>query len=195
MVGEAQLTETEHGPGPPLEEGWFVLNACDARWRDRKGMGHSLGFTPSSEQLGIGLVVLEPGQPLAMYHWETDEEDFLVLAGEAIAIVEGQERPLQAWDFLHSPPGARHGIVGAGERGCVLFTVGARERHVYRKEDGTLEGREDWGAYTVDETAVRHGAGVKEETIDAAAAYARFDEPELTGYRPGWLPRTGPGGD
>jgi hypothetical protein len=54
--------------------------------------------------------------------------------------------------------------------------------------DGTLQGRDDGGAYTVDEAALRHGAGVEEETNDADVAYARFPEPELTRYRDGWLP-------
>ena len=29
-----------------------------------------------------------------MYHWEADQEAFLVLAGEAVLVVEGEERPL-----------------------------------------------------------------------------------------------------
>ena len=45
---------------------------------------------------------------MAMYHWEEDQEDFLVLAGEAVLIVEGEERPLRAWDFVHCPPKAKH---------------------------------------------------------------------------------------
>src|SRR2546422_11115350 len=51
-----------------------------------------------------------------------------------------------------------------------------------------LAGAEDWGGYTVDEAALRHGAGVEEETTDAEEAYARFPEPEPTRYRDGWLP-------
>ena len=39
-----------------------------------------------------------------MYHWETETEAFLVLSGEALLIVEGQERPLKQWDFAHCPP-------------------------------------------------------------------------------------------
>ena len=66
-----------------------------------------------------------PGEPMAMYHWETDQEDFLVLAGEALLIVEGEERPLRQWDFVHCPPGTRHVIVGAGDGPCVVFVVGA----------------------------------------------------------------------
>ncbi len=38
--------------------------------------------------------MLEPGEPNSMSHWETEQEDFLVLSGEALLIVEGKERPL-----------------------------------------------------------------------------------------------------
>ncbi len=99
-----------------------------------------------------------------MYHWEADQEDFLVLAGEALLIVEGNERPLRQWDFVHCPAGANHVIVGAGGVPCVVLAVGARVRSM----------GPDWGAYTVDEAALRHGAGVEEETTDEKQAYARF---------------------
>jgi Cupin domain len=112
---------------------------------------------------------------MAMYHWETDQEDFLVLSGEAVLVIEGEERPLRQWDFVHCPPGTAHVIVGAGDGPCVVFAVGALENHtVGSRVDGTLEGRDDWGAYTVDEAALRHDAGVEEETNDADVAYARF---------------------
>jgi uncharacterized cupin superfamily protein len=65
--------------------------------------------------LGIGLTVLVPGDPMTMYHWETDQEDFLVLSGEALVIIEGEERPLRQWDFVHCPPETQHAIVGAGD--------------------------------------------------------------------------------
>ena len=39
-----------------------------------------------------------------MYHWEANQEDFLVLSGEALLLVEGEERPLRQWDFVHCPP-------------------------------------------------------------------------------------------
>jgi hypothetical protein len=95
--------------------------------------------------------VLEPGVPMSMYHWETDQEDFLVLSGEALLIVEGQERPLRQWDFVHCPPGAQHVIVGAGDGPCTILGVGSRVHHTMLTPDGTLEGAPDWGAYTVDE--------------------------------------------
>jgi hypothetical protein len=68
------------------------------------------------------------------------------------------------------------------------FAVGSRANHAYRTPDGEIEGRDGWGAYTVDEAALRHGAGVEEETDDGGVTYGRFGEPELTAYREGWPP-------
>src|SRR5213075_781453 len=154
MVPEAPLEHTEHGlmPGGP---GWFVLNVREARWWDR-GIGFEAGLGGQGDfrQVGIGLTVLEPGEPVAMYHWETDEEDFLVLAGEALLVIEGEERPLRQWDFVHCPPRTQHVIVGAGSGPSVVLAVGAR---VHSTGPG-------WGGYTVDEAAARHGASVERDT-------------------------------
>jgi uncharacterized cupin superfamily protein len=117
---------------------------------------------------------------MAMYHWETDEEDFLVLAGEALLIVEGEERPLRRWDFVHCPAGTNHVIVGAGDGPCLILAAGARDRST----------GPDWGGYTVDETAMRHGAGVERETTEPKEAYSRFPRGGLTKYRNGWLPES-----
>jgi uncharacterized cupin superfamily protein len=190
VVPEAPLEQTEHGL-LPAGEGWFVLNAREAEWRvwERRGKWPRLeGATPMFPQLGLGLTVLEPGEPLAMYHWERDQEDFLVLDGEALAIVEGEERPLRKWDLLHCPAGTRHSIVGAGDGPCVVFAVGARERTMHRMPDGRLQVTKDWGGYPVDEAALRHGAGVEEETSDKSAANPSFAERVSTRYREGWLP-------
>lgn len=181
MVPEAPLEETEHGL-VPAGDGWFVLNVTEARWRDDGPLGKLCFFEGANvrfSQLGINVGVLEPGQPMAMYHYENEQEDFLVLAGEALAIVEGQERPLRAWDLVHCPPGTKHVIVGAGRGPCVIVAVGSR----------TAE--EDWGAYTVDEAALKHRAGVERETTDPTEAYARFPENRFTRYQEGWLPRSG----
>ena len=115
---------------------------------------------------------------MAMYHWEADQEDFLVLAGEALLVIEGEERPLRRWDFVHCPPGTNHTIIGAGDTPCLVLAVGARDRSTGA----------EWGAYTTDAAAIRRGAGVERETTDPAEAYARFPPSELTGYRDGWLP-------
>ena len=174
----------------PAGEGWYVLSAAEARWYHRGGRGGAAGLQGNGEfpQVGVSLVVLEPGEPMAMYHWETDQEDFLVLSGEAVLVVEGEERRLRQWDFVHCPAGTKHVIVGAGDAPCTVFAVGARAHHTVREPDGTLRGADEWGAYTVDEVALRHGAGVAEETQDAEVAYARFPRPEPTRYREGWLP-------
>jgi uncharacterized cupin superfamily protein len=196
MVPEAELARTEAGL-VPASPGWFIMNAREARWFANPGRGHSVPLTGSDEyevetffpMLGMAIRVMEPGEPNAAYHWETEQEDFLVLAGEGLLIVEGEERPLRQWDLVHCPPGTNHVIVGAGDGPCIVFAVGALENHTTgSRVDGTLEGRDDGGAYTVDEAALRHGAGVEEETNDAAVAYARFPELEPVHYRDGWLP-------
>jgi len=178
-VEEAELVATERGL-VPKGEGWFVLNARETQWWQRPGRGvlcefEGAGFEGALDfhQLGINLQVLGPGEPMAMYHWEADQEDFLVLAGEALLIIEGDERPLHQWDFVHCPPGAKHTIIGGP---CVIVAVGARD-----KSTGP-----EWGAYTVDETAIRHGAGVEEETTVPNEAYARFGKGGLVAYG-GWL--------
>ena len=179
MVPESRLESTEHGLVPE-GDGWFVLNAREARWRPSEGRGAYCIFEgePGFSQLGIHLVSLAPGEPMSMYHWEADQEDFLVLAGEALLIVEGEERPLRKWDFVHCPAGTKHAIVGAGAASCLVLAAGARD----------LSTGPDWGGYSVDETAIRRGAGVEHETTDAAEAYARFAPREPTRYREGWLP-------
>jgi uncharacterized cupin superfamily protein len=184
VVPESALERTEHGL-VPIGQGWFVLNAREAQWWDRDGRGvlcefEGAGLEDAADftQLGINVSVLWPGQPMAMYHYENDQEDFLVLAGEALAVVEGQERALHRWDFLHCPAGTNHVLVGAGDGPCVVLAIGARDRST----------GPDWGAYTVDEAAIRRGAGVERGTSDPEEAYARFETSRLTGYREGWLP-------
>jgi hypothetical protein len=79
MVPEAPLEPTEHGL-VPAGDGWFVLNARETRWWDREGRGVAGDFDAEPEfpfpQLGIAVYVLGPGEPMAMYHWEADQEDF-----------------------------------------------------------------------------------------------------------------------
>ena len=185
MVPEAELQETEAGL-VPAGTGWFVLNAKDARWFDRPGRGHSLPLTGCDEfeaetyfpMLGMSIQVLGPGEPNSTYHWETEQEDFLVLHGEAILVIEGQERPLQQWDFVHCPPETKHVFAGAGDAGCVILAASSREF----QKDGP------WGFYCADETAARYGASSPEDTQDGDLAYARFAPSRPARYRNGLLP-------
>jgi hypothetical protein len=100
------------------------------------------------------------------------------VAGEALLVIEGEERPLRRWDLVHCPPRTEHVIVGAGTTRCVVVAVGARDRSTGA----------DWGGYTVDAAALRHGAGVERETTAPAEAYARFAQGALTRYPAGLLP-------
>jgi uncharacterized cupin superfamily protein len=179
VVPEAKLEQTENGL-VPQGEGWFVLNAREAVWGYAEGRGaySRLEGEPEFSQLGIHLVTLAPGEAMAMYHWEADQEDFLVLAGEALLVIEGEERPLKQWDFVHCPPEAKHVIVGAGSSQCLVLAVGARERSV----------GPDWGGYTVDEAAKRHNVSVDEDTTKAKEAYAKVPQRQDTSYRRGWIP-------
>jgi uncharacterized cupin superfamily protein len=165
---------------PPVAPDWFVVNARDAEWRAAEGRGSVCVLVDDDDraQFGVNLIVLANGEPMAMYHWEADQEDFLVVAGEALLIVEGEERPLRRWDFVHCPAGTRHVIVGASDEPCVVVAVGAREH----------QGEADWGAYTVDEAALRHGAGVEQATTDELEAYSRVPHRKAAAFREAWLP-------
>jgi uncharacterized cupin superfamily protein len=179
MVPEAHLEPTEHGLAPN-GDGWFVLNARDAAWRHVPGRTAVCDFegTLDFPQVGINVSVIEPGEFMAMYHWEADQEDFLVLSGEALLIIEGEERPLRQWDFVHCPAETKHTIIGAGGAPCVVLAVGARDRST----------GPEWGGYSSDETAARHGVSVEHDTSDPDVAYAPFARRSETRYREGWLP-------
>jgi uncharacterized cupin superfamily protein len=166
MVEEARLDETETGL-KPTTEGWFVVNVGDAAWITHPTFGSGCVFEgPDAQfkQLGINIQTLAPGEPNCLYHSESQQEDFLVLAGECLLLVEGEERPLKAWDFVHCPPGTEHVFVGAGDGPCVILMTGVRS------EDEQL-------LYPVSEVAQRHGASAESETPSPQEAYARFERP------------------
>jgi uncharacterized cupin superfamily protein len=161
--------------GVPAGEGWFVVNVAEAPWKT----GHFGAYATFEgdvrfEQVGVNIGVLEPGQPACWYHREPDQEDFLVLKGEALLIIEGQERRLRAWDLVHCPPWTEHVFVGAGEEPCAVLALGARWR--------------DGGVYPVSDVALRHRAGVREQKTVPAEAYAEIPPDEPTAFDPGWLP-------
>jgi uncharacterized cupin superfamily protein len=161
-------------------DGWFVLNLRDADWKHADGRGAVCLALDDFEDLrrpvqyGINPFVLMPGEPMSMYHWEGDQEAFLVLSGEAVLVVEGEARPLRAWDFFHSPPGTKHVIVGAGGGPCVVIAVGSRQH--------------DELGFPADEVARRYGAGVETDTRDGDVAYANVPPRERSPYREGSLP-------
>lgn len=140
---------------------WFVRNVRDAEWWVSEKFGARTFLVPDGSQVGVRVHVLEPGKPSTLYHRESEQEGFLVVEGECLLIVEGEERPLRRWDYFHCPPGTTHSFVGAGDRPCVLVTLGLRD------DGGTI-------LYARDETALAHEAGVEEETDTPGDAYAPF---------------------
>jgi uncharacterized cupin superfamily protein len=153
--------------GVPVTGGWFVVNVGDARWlQNRMRSVCRFGGEGAAhfDDLGVSLFWLQPGRPMSLYHHEAGQEDFLVLAGNCRLIIEGEDRPLDPWDFVHCPPRTAHTIVAAGERPALVLAVGAR------KEKGSAR-------YPVDPVAIAHGAGVPDEHTTAQEAYASFGEP------------------
>jgi uncharacterized cupin superfamily protein len=175
MVERARLVETPSGLAPD-GDGWFVVNVRDAAWRTNDKFGAVCSFEGEPGRfpdLGFRIYVLSPGGPNCLYHAESTQEDFLVVAGECTLLVEGEERPLRAWDFVHCPANTRHVFVGAGSGPCVIVMVGARV------QGKTL-------LYPVSELAQRHGAGAGVETHDPREAYAPFPKwhpsrPDMSG--------------
>jgi uncharacterized cupin superfamily protein len=175
-VPEAQLKQVELGLVVD-GEGWFVVNARDVRWVRSEARGQDTDFEGKQEfpELGFRIHVLEPGQRNGMYHGERGQEDFLVVSGECVLVIEGEERRLKAWDFVHCPPWTKHTFIGAGDGPCVIVMAGSRA--------GGFE-----VVYAVDDVAAKHGASVREETSNPADAYAGRGPEERTAYREGWLP-------
>jgi uncharacterized cupin superfamily protein len=171
MVQEARLEQIDTGLAPATD-GWFTVNVRDTAWVTSEAFGAAgifEGDGPGFADVGFTMAVLQPGQPNGMYHSEANQENFLVLAGECLALIEGQERRLEAWDFVHCPGGTEHVFVGAGTGPCVIFMTGGRNH-----EKGIT--------YHRSELALAHRAGVQEETKDRDEAYAPY--PEWTPGRP-----------
>jgi uncharacterized cupin superfamily protein len=174
-VPEAQLKQVEAGLIVE-SDGWFVLNARDATWVRSEERGQDTDFEGKQEwtQLGFRIQILGPGQR-GIYHRERSQENFLVVSGECILLIEGEERRLKAWDFVHCPPWTQHIFIGAGDGPCVIVMVGSR-------------GGGSTILYPVNEVAAKHGASVEEETSKPDEAYANSGPEAWSAYREGWLP-------
>ena len=146
--------------------GWFVRNVRDAKWMKNEAFGH-VSFFDTKEpfpQVGLHVYLLEPGKPNCRYHREEAQEDFLVLAGRCRLLVNGEERSLEAWDFVHCPAGVSHVFVGEGDGPCALLAVGHRPG----------EGKEQL-YYPASEMARKYNAEAPEPTPDPKVAYSDVD--------------------
>jgi uncharacterized cupin superfamily protein len=161
MVDQARLEKLDTGLAP-VTDGWFVVSVPEAAWVTSEAFGAACIIESddvSFPHIGYTIHVLRPGLSNGMYHREAAQEDFLVLSGECLLLVEGEERRLKAWDFVHCPPDTEHIFVGAGDGPCVIFMAGARTNPrdtVYVRSDAAL----------------KHGAGVEHETPESREAYA-----------------------
>jgi uncharacterized cupin superfamily protein len=140
---------------------WFVRNVADNDWFVNEQFGARSFLVPpgGDAQFGVRVHVLEPGKPSTLYHRETEQEGFLVVEGECLLIVDGEERPLREWDYFHCAPDVAHSFVGAGDRPCVMVTLGMRSGSI---------------VYERNDTALAHGASVEEETDTPSVAYEPF---------------------
>jgi uncharacterized cupin superfamily protein len=173
VIPEARLNSTESGLVPE-GEGWFVLNARDAKWLDGDfGAYTRFEGEPRFPKLGFNIGVLQPGQATCYYHGEDEQEDFLVLSGECLLLIEGEERALRQWDFVHCPAWTEHVFVGAGHGPCAVLAVGTRS-------GGDV-------IYPRSELAIRHRAGVERETTEPREAYADIRPDIEIRYPDGWL--------
>ena len=176
MIEETPPKETPDGLAPS-GSGWYVLNARDATWVGQDGLWRGAWLQPDEERstLAFNLTVLDPGHPMARYHAESNHEAFLVVAGECLLLVEGQERRLRAWDFFQCPPWTEHILIGAGTTPAVVVAVSSRS------EDASTR-------YVAADVARRHGASPTHDTELAAEAYADDSPPRILAYRDGDLP-------
>jgi uncharacterized cupin superfamily protein len=159
---EAKMKEVSGGLTPD-DDGWFIVNVADALWHHHAVGGSFTSFENREkhrfEHFGIGIHMLQPGEPNARYHSEQAQEAFMVLFGEALLIVEGEERPMKPWDFFHCPPGTHHIMVGAGNGPCAILMAGARNVP-------------DITDYPLNELAAKYGAQAPEATTDPKEAYS-----------------------
>src|SRR3954454_3800288 len=167
-VHEAEIEETPEG-WVARDDGWFILNIGEMAWRTIRGFGTSCSFnarTKAPDELGIGVHVhvLLPGEANGYYHAEDAQEGFLVLSGECIAVVEGQERVMRQWDYLHSPPGTAHITVGSGTGPCAILMFGSPDPS--RKVE-----------WIADDVAAKHGVSVARTTSDAREVYGDVPRP------------------
>jgi uncharacterized cupin superfamily protein len=176
---EAELKQTETGL-VPQGDGWWIANLADISWYSLPDNGTWCSLDAAdapNPHFGIGIHILKPDEPSAMYHAESTQEAFIVLAGECRLIVEGQERIMRPWDAFYCAPMTAHITIGAGDGPCAILMVGARGDHQTE--------------YLVDPLAAKYGASVEAQTGDPKVAYAAR-RGEITPAKAPWPPEIWP---
>jgi uncharacterized cupin superfamily protein len=172
VTDEARIAQTPAGR-QAADQGWFLMNLSEMTWATCEKTG--IWAAPESaaarsRKLGFGVHILYPGDRPGFYHAEDEQEDFVVLSGECLAIVEGAERRMGPWDHLHCPPGTAHILIGAGDGPCAILMAGTRS-------GGQI-------TYLPDATAARYDASVERESTSPREVYA--DRPPIVPARSPW---------
>ena len=171
MVPEARLERVASGLAP-VTPGWFVVNTADAAWVNNDEVVGVCIFESDDFVLrgrpdlteyvkpgaGFTIRVVPPGRPAGLYHAESVDENFLILMGECVLIVEDEERQLRRWDFVHCPPMTGHTFVNTGTETCVILATGNRRddlERIYPRSEAAL--RYDASVETDTETPARRG--------------------------------------
>jgi uncharacterized cupin superfamily protein len=153
VIPEARLERLASGLAP-VTPGWFVVNTADAAWVENECYGGVCIFESDDfvlqgrpdlteyvkPEAGFTIRVVAPGQP-GLYHAESVQEDFLILMGECVLIIEDQERHLRTWDFVHCPPMTAHTFVAKEPGPCVILATGNRRddhERVYPRSEVAL---------------------------------------------------------
>ena len=175
MKDEAKLEQGESGL-VPSGDGWFVVNVADAAWVKNERFGWRCSFEGEARfpDFGVGVHVVQPGQPNCFYHREAKQEGMLVLSGECTLLVEGEERPLKQWDYFHCAVETEHVIVGAGDGPCAILFIGGR-------------GGDQGLFYPAEPVAQKHGASAEAATANPREAYAAVPPSESKRGAP-WPP-------
>ncbi len=165
MVNEARLERVASGLAP-VTPGWFVVNTADAAWVTNEWYGGVCIFESDEFVLrgrsdlteyvkphaGFTIRVVPPGHA-GLYHAESVQEDFLILMGDCVLIIEDQERQLRTWDFVHCPPMTRHTFIASEAGPCVILATGNRRDDLER-------------VYPRSEVALRYDAGSAVDTTE-----------------------------
>jgi uncharacterized cupin superfamily protein len=153
----------------------LVINVSEAPVWSHPRRASVIALEPDGTEwpdTGVNIQILRQGQPNCRYHSEPVQEDFLVLHGQCLAIINGEERPLKQWDFFHCPAGTEHVFVGAGKEPCAILMIGSRREYAPH--------------YVVNALAAKYDASVGEATDDPASAYADWRQEPWQGTPNPW---------
>jgi uncharacterized cupin superfamily protein len=145
VIPEARLEKVSSGLAP-VTPGWFVVNVADAAWVSHDWYGGVCIFESDEFVLrgrpdlteyvkpgaGFTIRVVPAGHTSGGYHAESVQEDFLILMGECVLVVEDEERHLRTWDFVHCPPMTAHAFIATEAGPCVILATGNRRDDLER---------------------------------------------------------------